>query len=147
MELTRRVMDPSLEPTLGETPEQQRFKTAQMDRLKTVIATLSALPETVTRGSTTEGAFLFVLAKLSTQYCTEKTVSYDICAEVDEDEGSSSKDSSSGGKTYSAKLTRPRNRAQCYSLIHNWCYVVSSVGLAHLVEISRFVDEVFMEGG
>lgn len=146
MELTRRVMDASLEPALGDSPDQQRYKTAQMDRLKTVISTLGALPETVTRGSTTEGAHLFVLAKLSTRYCIDKVLSFDLCGEAEEDdEGSSSKDSSSGGKTYSAKLTRPRTRAQCYSLIHNWCYVVSSVGLAHPIEISRFVDEVFME--
>ena len=145
MEITRRIMDPALEPGATDSPEVCRFKSAQTERLKALLATVNALPETVGSGSSTEGAFLFVLAKLSSIYCTEKIVSFDICQDVDSYDEKDSFSGTGTPKSLSAKLVRPRTRAQCHSLIHNWGYVVTSVGLAHPVEIARFLDEVFYE--
>ena len=92
------------------------IKNGRVERLKAALAALSALPESVSYTASTEGAYLFVMARLSSVLSTTNTVNFDLCGEVEitEDEKGST---SSKRVSHSATLKRPTSRAQCESLL------------------------------
>ena len=105
-----------------------------------------------TRGvstNTNEGCLLYILARLSKSICvnTKGSTSFDLCGDCDT-EGAANGSSSgplSTNKSYSASLTRPKDQNQVGSLFNYFIMVVSTLGLAHVVAITTFLEDVYYE--
>lgn len=116
--------------------------------LQTQISVLSTIHPRVVVGTSAEGAFLYILAKLSTRKCAAKQLAMDICVAIDEEEAlrdSEGGSSSTPLKSLSASLTRPKSVAQMHSLLHSFVWMCCATGLTNLMAIAPFLDEVIYE--
>jgi hypothetical protein len=102
--------------------------------------------ETVSTGASTasssnEGCLLYVLARLSKTICTTQmgATSFDLCVECDggEDE--------KGSRAFSSTLARPRTLEQLSSLLNLFIMVSHASGIANVLAMTRFLDEVIHE--
>ena len=89
----------------------------------------------------TEGAFLFVLAKLSTVVCGNAGT-FDLCVECTDD---IEQPTSSGSKRFAASLKRPTSIEQMYSLVHQFQLVCVTAGFVTVMTMSPFLEEVIFE--
>lgn len=88
-----------------------------------------------------DGAYSFVLAKLSLITCTA-SASFDLCFTCEDDsEGSNG----GGSKRYSATLKRPRTYAQMCQLLHQFQMVIVASGLASILAVGPFLEDVVYE--
>ena len=108
MELTSRLYDPALEILAEDEAGVLEAKKSKRDNIKTAIAATSALPERVSLQTSTEGAHLFILARLSSFLCTNlRLLAFDFC--------SSNRSHLSG-----SSLGQNRSLILCYVLIKNF---------------------------
>ena len=144
LEFQTRLLSPELVITADDEGGALEAKKAKREDIKTAIQAIGALPERISLQTSTEGAFLFIMARLSAVLCTTKIISFDLCGEVEVSEEAHGS-TSSRRTAHAATLTRPTTRAQCESMLHNWGYVTTVVGLAHVVSVAQFLDDVYYE--
>jgi hypothetical protein len=89
----------------------------------------------------TEGAFLFILSKLSTVICGNAGT-FDLCVECGDD---GEQPATSSTKRFAASLKRPATIEQMYSLVHQFQLVCVTAGFVTVMTISPFLDEVIFE--
>ena len=94
-----------------------------------------------------QGAYTFVLARLSKVICVEGDASFELNVEAafNPTSGDNASSSSSTQSQFSAKLIRPRNFAQVSSLLNLFVLVLCSTGLTTVMLITPFLDELFYE--
>ena len=95
----------------------------------------------VASSEVTEGAFLFILAKLSTVVCGNSGT-FDLCVECTDD---AEQPTSSGTKRFAASLKRPTSIEQMYSLVHQFQLVCVTAGFVTVMTMSPFLEEVIFE--
>ena len=95
----------------------------------------------VASADVTDGTFLFILAKLSTVVCGNAGT-FDLCVECTDD---AETPSTSGAKRFSASLRRPSTMEQMYSLVHQFQLVCVTAGLATVMTMGPFLEEVLYE--
>ena len=113
----------------------------QMTALTSQIQILHNLTSSVSTKSGIDGAFLFILAKISVAICTSKGVPFTICVEVEDVEHESGK--AEGRAT--GHLHRPYTSAQMFCLLNHFQLVCSATGLASLFALAPFLDDVVYE--
>ena len=99
-----------------------------------------------------EGTLLFIMAKLSTVVCVKDgSQSFDLGVEItqphsseDADSGSSSASTPSRG-SLSASMSRPKTYAQLMSLLNLTMLVASATGVASVLALAPFLDDVIYE--
>ena len=96
--------------------------------------------------SSLDGAFMFILSKLSKVYCTESNVAFDLCVEIDDDgDDPDGSKSTSNIKKFSATLTRPKNASQMFALLNGFVLLCSATGIANVLVLSPFLEDVVYE--
>jgi len=111
-------------------------------RIGFFIDAIKACPSnSVTSSSSTEGAMLYILAKLSHAYCAvKKTTSvFDMCGDCGDD------DSKSVGKTFSAQLTRPQSEIAMCRLLNAFVVMCQATSLSASLALCPFLEEVVYE--
>ena len=90
--------------------------------------------------SNSEGAMLFLLARLSRFLCTTRkgAVSFDLCGDCDPPDSTSA-------STYSASLVRPRSVEQFMSLLNMWALACIATGVSNPVGLLIFLEDVVYE--
>ena len=109
------------------------------------IGVVQSLQPKTNASSSLDGAYLFILSKLSKVYCSEQVVSFDMCVEVDDESEDAGEGKSQGPKRFSATLTRPRSSAQMCSLLNAFVLVCSATGLANVLVLGPFLEDVVYE--
>ena len=118
----------------------------KVEQLKTALTVLKAVNPAVRSGGITDGAFLYILARLSTVLCGTSVQSFDLCVEVSDGEGSSGDALPSGTqKRFATSLVRPTGIIQLAALLHNFVLVCTATGLANVVALAPFIDEIVYE--
>ena len=118
----------------------------RVEQLKTALTVLKAVNPSVRSGGITDGAFLYILARLSTVLCGTTIQSFDLCVEVSDGEGSSSDALPTGTqKRFATSLVRPTGIIQLAALLHNFVLVCSATGLANVVALAPFIDDIVYE--
>ena len=122
---------------------------ARLKGFEAVLAVLKALPDTpITRGNSLDGAYMYVLSRLSHVMCGQSSVSFDLCVELDEDATNpnySSSSMGSGNKSFSASLMRPKSFEQVASLLNFFNLVLVATGLSSVLALAPFLDDVVYE--
>ena len=123
--------------TLDDTQYDRKAK-----QLELIINVVKVATPQVASSQGLDGCFMFVLGKLSTVLCGSKSISFDLCMEVD---ASSSAPGPSSSAKFSTSLTRPKCMAQCYSLLHNFVVVSAATGIGSTMALVPFLDDVVYE--
>ena len=126
---------------LASTADASAYK-----KIEFAIKTLESLPPKVTAThSAVEGARLYVLAKLSTAFSSNKkgSTSFDLCVTCDS-EPSSSKENSSG-KSFSSSMTRPESEHFMYSLLNAFITTSHSLGLIDVLASTEMLEDIVYE--
>ena len=128
-----RTINSRLEDAENDTkPDEVKIK--QLERALTMVQKCKVK---VSSSEVSEGTFLFVLAKLSNVTCFDSG-SFDLCVEISE----SDEDGPSTTKRFSASLKRPKSIEQMYALLHQFQLVVVTAGLANLLAMGPFLEDV-----
>ena len=118
----------------------------KVEQLKTALTVLKSVNPAARSGGITDGAFLYILARLSTVLCGASVQSFDLCVEISDGDGSTSDAAPAGTqKRFATALVRPTGVVQLAALLHNFVLVCTATGLANIVALSPFIDEVVFE--
>ena len=88
--------------------------------------------------SASQGAYLFVLAKLSLHICGSAPGQKEHTLDM----GSSSSDAGPTDMRVTSRLVRPANAAQMYALLNSYVLVCQATGLANALTLCPFLDDV-----
>jgi len=110
--------------------------------LSSQIGILQNLTSSVSPKAGIDGAFLFVLAKLSGAICSANPVAFSICVASDDDDGEQPKH---GEGRASGVLRRPFTLEQMFCLLHHFQLICVASGLISLYALSPFLDDVVYE--
>ena len=91
-----------------------------------------------------DGAYLYVLSKLSTVVCRRDNATFDLCVEISDD-NTDADSSQSLSRRFSSSLKRPTSMAQMFALVHQFQLVCVTAGLTTHIAMSIFLDDVIFE--
>ena len=131
LEILRRIQDSS-------TSEASR---ALMNQTLKIV---SSLQPSITAQASAEGAFLYILSKLSVHICTETVVQFDLCVTI-QPEDTEAGPSSTANKTFSSTLRRPHNMQQMFALLSHFALVCHATGIGNTLVMLPFLDDVVHE--
>ena len=105
---------------------------------------VSALQPSLAAQASAEGAFLYILSKLSVHICTEIVVHFDLCVTIqpEDHEGGST---STSNKRFSPTLRRPHNMQQMFALLSHFTLVSHATGIGNTLVMLPFLDDVVYE--
>lgn len=123
---------------------------AQFKGLEAASSVIKSMPENPAFASNSDGAYLYVLARLSRVICTDKDQPFDLTVEVNDptttvSEGEASSSTSASVRTFSSSLHRPRSYAQAVALLNMFVLVLVTLGLATTSALGPFLDDCVYE--
>ena len=111
-------------------------------KLESAIKTIENIDvRLVSNTSSSEGAHIYILFKLSSVVSSSAkgSTSLDACFECD------SSESSRPIRSFSASLVRPSSRDHMYSLLNLFCLCCHAMGLSSFLALSPFLEDVIFE--
>ena len=111
----------------------------RMKQLQSAIDTIKAVTPRISTASSMDGALLYVLSVLSSDYCgsSKTTSSLEVCQPIDDD------DTQPGSKASKLQsfLRRPMTSMQMFKLLNAFCLVACNLGLAGSLALHPFLEE------
>ena len=132
---------PQLYALLHALPEDSTALTIQ--KIQTAIETVRAAPSSrqeIPHAGEDSGALLYTLGKITEATC-QSVKNFTICLPVEPDKPDGA------GKTSgrAVSVRRPTTSEQCMSALNQWVMVCHATGLANVLVLTPFLDEVFYE--
>ena len=114
----------------------------EVEKAKASISSLAELDKTGIKDSgSMEGGFLYVLFTESKVFCSKAlgSTSFEFCGDSDDNA------SMPPSKSFTSSLTRPKDVHGMYSLLNGFCLTCHALGLANVLAMGPFLENVVYE--